>query len=438
MHIVKLLKNRNGVGPMGKKRNWAGNFQYSTTKWHEPESVEEVQHLVSRLKKLRVIGTRHSFNSIADSNENMVSLQKLAKVLSIDREKETVTVEAGIKYGDLCHVLQQHGYALHNLASLPHISVAVACATATHGSGNGNQNLAAAVKSIEVVTADGNITTFSREKSAEELHGAVVGLGGLGVVTKLTLDVLPSHQMRQDVYENLQLGQLEHDFDLIYSSAYSVSLFTDWQDETFNQVWLKSKQTDGQTYSLGEVFYGAKAAKESLHPVPGVGAENCTAQLGVPGDPLDRLPHFRMDFTPSKGQELQSEYIMAREHAYDALCAINEIRDQIAPHLFISEVRTIARDELWLSPSYKQDSVAIHFTWHDKWQEVQQVLPLIEAQLAPFKAKPHWGKLFTTSPAKIQSLYEKMPAFQQLLMKYDPNGKFRNTFLNNYIFNEAD
>lgn len=416
------------------ERNWAGNFQYSTTNWHEPETVEEVQQLITRLSKLRVIGTRHSFNSIADSNDNIVSLQKLNKVLHINRENESVTVEAGIKYGDLCHILQQHGYALHNLASLPHISVAGACATATHGSGNSNQNLAAAVCEMEVVTADGSIVTFSREKSEEELQGAVVGLGGIGVVTKLTLDILPAHQMRQDVYEKLPLTQIAHDFDAIYSSAYSVSLFTDWQDETFNQVWLKSKLTDDQHFSLGEHFYGAKAATENLHPVPGVGAENCTAQLGVPGDWLDRMPHFRMDFTPSKGQELQSEYIMAREHAYEALCALSEIREQIAPHLFISEVRTIAQDELWLSPSYKQDSVAFHFTWQDKWEEVQQVLPLIEAQLEPFQAKPHWGKLFTTSPEKIQSLYKKMPDFQQLLMKYDPDGKFRNDFLNRYIF----
>ncbi|MBM7655273.1 FAD-binding protein [Neobacillus cucumis] len=423
---------------MEKKRNWAGNYQYSTTNWHEPESVEEVQQLVSSLKKLRVIGSRHSFNSIADSEENMVSLQKLNRVISIDREKQTVIVEAGINYGELGSVLQQHGLALHNLASLPHISVAGAIATATHGSGNRNQNLAAAVRAMEVVTADGSIVTFSKEKSDEELHGAVVGLGGLGVVTKLTLDVHPSHQMRQDVYENLPLAQLEHDFDSIFSNAYSVSLFTDWQDERFNQVWLKSKVPDDQTFSFGEDFYGAKAAKENLHPVPGVGAENCTAQLGVPGDWLDRMPHFRMDFTPSKGQELQSEYIMAREHAYAALSAVSEIREQIAPHLLICEVRTIAEDELWLSPSYKQDSVAIHFTWQDKWADVQKVLPLIEAQLEPFQAKPHWGKLFTTSPAKIQSLYEKMPAFQQLLMKYDANGKFRNAYLNHYIFNETE
>jgi alditol oxidase len=423
---------------MDRKRNWAGNFQYSTTNWHEPESVEEIQQLVSSLKKLRVIGTRHSFNSIADSNENMVSLQKLDKVLSIDREKETVTVEAGIKYGDLCHVLQQHGYALHNLASLPHISVAGACATATHGSGNRNQNLASAVRAMEVVTADGSIKNFSREKSEDELNGAVVGLGGLGVVTKLTLKILPSHQMRQDVYENLPLSQLEHNFDTIFSSAYSVSLFTDWRDPTFNQVWLKSKLTDDQPFSLGEDFYGAKAAKENLHPVPGVGAENCTAQLGVPGDWLDRMPHFQMDFTPSKGQELQSEYIFDRKYAYEALCAISKISEQIAPHLLISEVRTIAQDKLWLSPSYMQDSVAIHFTWQDKWMEVQKVLPLIEEQLEPFQAKPHWGKLFTTSPAIIQSLYGKMSDFQQLLMKYDPSGKFRNTFLNKYIFNEAE
>ncbi len=422
---------------MGVKRNWAGNFQYSTTNWYEPESVEEVQQLVTKLNKLRVVGTRHSFNRIADSDEAILSLQKLNKVLSIDLKNKTVTVEAGIQYGDLCHVLEQEGYTLHNLASLPHISVAGACATATHGSGNGNPNLAAAVRAMDVVTADGRLVTFSRETSVEELQGAIVGLGGLGVVTTLTLDVLPSVQIRQDVYENLPLTELEHHFESIFSSAYSVSLFTDWQNDHFNQVWLKSRVSEDKTHSHRENFHGAKAAKEHLHPVPGVGAENCTAQLGVPGNPLERLPHFRMDFTPSKGQELQSEYIMAREYAYEALCAMNDIRDQIAPHLLISEVRTIAQDDLWMSPSYQQDSVAFHFTWQDNWTDVQKVLPLIESQLAPFQAKPHWGKLFTTSPDNIQALYEKMPAFQQLLRKYDPDGKFRNAFLNTYIFNEV-
>ncbi|WP_062047360.1 FAD-binding protein [Bacillus sp. JCM 19034] len=420
------------------QKNWAGNLQYSTSNWHEPETIEDIQQLVSKVTKLRVVGTRHSFNSIADSDENIVSLHKLNKVLSIDKKKNTVTVEAGIKYGDLCHELHQHGYALHNLASLPHISVAGACATATHGSGNHNQNLAAAVSEMEVVTADGSIVTFSKEASDEEFYGSVVGLGGLGVVTKLTLDIVPNYQMRQDVYENLPLAHLAHDVDRIFSSAYSVSLFTDWKDETFNQVWLKSKVTDGQPFALGKDFYGAKAATENLHPVPGVGAENCTAQLGVQGDWLDRVPHFRMNFTPSKGQELQSEYIFAREHAYEALCAISDIREHIAPHLLIAEVRTIAKDEFWMSPSYKEDSVAIHFTWQDKWADVKQVLPLIEAKLEPFQAKPHWGKLFTASPEKIQSLYEKMPSFQSLLNKYDPNGMFRNRFLSRYIFNEVE
>ncbi|WP_035179892.1 FAD-binding protein [Alkalihalobacterium bogoriense] len=420
------------------QKNWAGNLQYSTSNWHEPETIEDLQQLVSKVTKLRVVGTRHSFNSIADSDENLVSLHKLNKVLNIDKKKKNVTVEAGIKYGNLCYELHQHGYALQNLASLPHISVAGACATATHGSGNHNQNLAAAVSAMEVVTASGSVVKFSRETSGEEFYGSVVGLGGIGVVTKLTLDIVPSYQMRQDVYENLPLSQLAHDFDTIFSSAYSVSLFMDWQDETINQVWLKSKVTDGQVFSFGEDFHGAKVATENLHPVPGVGAENCTAQLGVEGDWLDRVPHFRMNFTPSKGQELQSEYIFAREHAYEALCALSDIREYIAPHLLISEVRTIAKDELWMSPSYKQDSVAIHFTWQDKWAEVQQVLPLIEAKLEPFQAKPHWGKLFTTSPEKIQSLYEKMSSFQSLLNKYDPNGMFRNRFLSRYIFNEGE
>ncbi|RKL67990.1 FAD-binding protein [Salipaludibacillus neizhouensis] len=419
---------------MKEQRNWAGNYKYSADELHIPENIEQIQQLVTRCNSMRVLGTRHSFNGIADHTENLISLENFNQVLGLDSERRTVTVEAGIKYSDLCRYLHRKGYALENMASLPHISVAGACATATHGSGDQNRGLATSVSAMEIVSSDGDVIEFSRERSEEQMNGAVVGLGGAGVVTTLTLDVVPSYNIRQDVYENLALSHLKNHFDDIFSSAYSVSLFTDWKDETFNQVWLKSLSTEQSTFELGPEFFGAKAASKNLHPVPGSGTENCTEQMGIPGPWLERLSHFRMDFTPSHGKELQSEYIVPREHAYDALCAISQIREQIAPLLFISETRTIAQDDLWMSPCYKQESVAFHFTWKDDWESVQKVLPKMEEQLAPFLARPHWGKLFTMPSTRVQSLYEKLPDFQQLLQHYDPKGKFRNKYLNTYIF----
>ncbi|MFD2611057.1 FAD-binding protein [Paenibacillus gansuensis] len=418
---------------MENRRNWAGNYTYNAKEMHIPETVEEVQELVARSKQMKVLGTRHSFNGIADTPGSHLSLQKLNRVISLDRIQNTVTVEAGIRYGELGSYLNSQGYALPNLASLPHITVAGAVATATHGSGNRNASLAASVQSLEMVQADGEAAVFSHGGEDSKFAGTVVHLGGLGVVTKLTLNVVPTFEITQYVYDDLRLEVLERHFDELFSSAYSVSLFTDWKRPVFNQVWVKRKVDAGRTeIPLDEVF-GAQKADTKRHPVPGSSAENCSEQLGIPGPWHERLPHFRMDFTPSAGEELQSEYFVPRHAAYDALLALNEIRDRIAPLLYISEVRTIAADELWMSPCYRQDSTAFHFTWKPDWKAVQQVLPLIERQLAPFQARPHWGKLFTMDPDYVQSLYTRYADFRQLLLNRDPDGKFRNSFLTSYF-----
>jgi alditol oxidase len=412
--------------------NWAGNYIYGAAQIHEPDRIEQIQELVHRSSKLKALGTRHSFNDIADSPGDIISLNRFNEIIRLDPERHTITVEAGVRYGDLCRWLDAEGFALHNMASLPHISVAGACATATHGSGNRNKNLATAVTAIEVITANGELTVLSRNDAGFE--GAVVSLGGLGIITKLTLEVSPSFQMQQDVYENMPLVGLDNHFDEISSSGYSVSLFTDWKSAAFNQVWVKRLVPENVTFKAEPEFFGATLATTDLHPISTLSAENCTAQLGSCGAWYERLPHFRLEFTPSSGAELQSEYILPRHHALSALHAIDDLKDSFAPLLLISEVRTIAADDLWMSPCYGQDCVAIHFTWKMDWEAVQQLLPKIEEQLAPFEAMPHWGKLFTMRPAHLQSLYKKLPEFRQLLERYDPTGKFRNSFLDTYIF----
>ncbi len=418
---------------MANEWNWAGNYKYGASELYVPDSVEQIQEWVARSDKVKVLGTRHSFNGIADTDGSHLSLAKLNRVVGLDRDNSTVTVEAGIRYGELCGYLHEHGYALHNLASLPHISVAGACATATHGSGDGNASLSAAVREMELVAANGETVALSRGKPGGSFDGAVVGLGGLGVVTKLTLDIVPSFEVSQVVYENLPLAQLERHVDEIYSSGYSVSLFTNWQDAAINQIWLKRKAAGGPAVPFEPELHGAKLATQPLHPVPGNTAHNCSEQMGVPGPWHERLAHFKMEFTPSAGEELQSEYFVPRDQVYEAIAALADLRERIAPLVYVSEVRTIAEDELWLSPCYKQRSAGIHFTWKRDWDAVRQVLPLIESKLERFRARPHWAKLFTMEPSQVRPLYRKLPDFRELLVRFDPEGKFSNAFLERYI-----
>jgi alditol oxidase len=422
------------VGPQSglaatRLKNWAGNLEYNTGNVVYPESVEQVQAFVKKADKIRALGSQHCFNKIADSTYQLLSTKNLSKVVSLDPDKKTVTVEAGIRYGTLGEYLHGKGYALHNLASLPHISVAGSIATATHGSGVKNGNLATAVSGIEFVTAAGDVVTLSKEKDGDQFIGAVVGLGGLGVVTKVTLDIQPDYQVRQHVYENLPFGELEKNFEAIMSSGYSVSLFTDWQKNNVSEVWVKSLVVEGKQPPVKRELYGATLAKKNLHPIVELAAENCTEQMGAPGPWHERLPHFRMNFTPSSGKELQSEFFVPFGNAFAALKAINSLGDKWIQDLFISEIRTIAADDLWMSPCYSRPSVAIHFTWKQNTDSVMKLIPIVEEQLAPFGARPHWGKIFTITPAQLRSRYERYADFLQLLRQYDPKGKFRNEFL---------
>jgi xylitol oxidase len=410
-----LLSPLSDFAQQARLQNWAGNLTFSTSNVFYPKTVSEVQSLVKKSDKLRGLGTRHCFNSIADSKYNLISSNSLNNILSLDTVHNTVTVEGGIKYGELAPYLDKKGFALHNLASLPHISVAGSITTATHGSGVKNGNLSTQVRALEIIDADGSIIKLSREKDGDLFNGAVVGLGALGFITRLTLSIEPAYTMRQQVFVKLPLDQLKDHFLEIVSAGYSVSLFTDWQSDSINEVWIKDKVHPDIAYRGMSEFYGAKAATK-------------------PGPWYERLPHFKMGFTPSSGKELQSEYFIPQKNAVEAILAIQKMGKQIGPHLFITEIRTIAADNLWLSPCRNQDSVTIHFTWKQELDEVKKLLPLIEKELAPFNVRPHWGKLFTMSAATLESRYEKLADFKKLAATYDPKGKFRNDFLNGTIY----
>ena len=419
--------------PLAGLTNWAGNHAYVARTLHEPESIEQVQEIVRNTRSLRVLGTRHSFNDIADTTGDLLSLRRMPRVFDLDRGAGTVTVDGGVRYGELCGPLDAAGFALHSLASLPHISVAGACATATHGSGDRIANLATAVTALEVVTAEGESVRFARARDPEAFNGAVVSLGGLGVVTSLTLDLQPTFRMRQDVYEDLPLERVVEHFDEVTATADSVSLFTEWRGPMFEQVWLKRRVAEGEGFAPRPGPFGESSATVARHPIRRMSADACTEQLGIAGQWHERMPHFRMDHTPSAGDELQTEYLIPRQHAGAALVALMGVRDQFAALVQVSEVRTIAADELWMSTAFGRASVAIHFTWLPDWDGVRAVLPTIEECLAPFGPRPHWGKLFMMSPEAVRSSYEKLPHFVALLQRHDPAGKFRNAFMDRYI-----
>lgn len=414
-------------------KNWAGNLQYSTSNVYSPNSVEDIQRMVKKYNKVKALGSRHCFNDIADSRYHLISMKEMNKVVALDKNAATVTIEGGMNYGQLCPVLNEHGFALHNLASLPHISVAGACTTATHGSGVGNGNLATAVKAIELVTAEGKLIQLSKEKDGEKFNAVVVGLGALGIIAKITLALKPAYTMQQFVFENMPLAEMKNNFESIVAGGYSVSLFTDWQKESINEIWIKVL-TGTADSKMNTDFFGATPATKNMHPIAELSAENCTEQLGVSGAWFERLPHFKMGFTPSSGKELQAEYFVPRKNAVDAIMAVQKMGSQIGPHLFISEIRTIAADDLWMSPCYKQDSVAIHFTWKQNWPAVSKLLLKIERELAPYGVKPHWGKLFTVKAATLASRYKKLQEFKNLVSEFDPNAKFRNVFLKKNIY----
>ena len=413
--------------------NWAGNYTYGATRLHRPETLAQVQDIVARAPRVHVLGSRHSFNGVADSVE-LISLEAMTAEATLpahidaDLEARTVSLGGGVKYGELADVLRDAGAALHNLASLPHISVAGAVATATHGSGVTNGNLATAVAALELVTSTGDVIRSSR--GDPDFEGMVVGLGALGAVTRLTLDIEPAFEVEQRVFEDLSWEMLYEHFDEILSCGYSVSVFTRWGTNV-EMVWVKSR-TDAPDHPEDDLF-GAVPAVVDRHPVVGLDPTPCTPQLGSRGLWSDRLPHFRMGFTPSSGHELQSEYLVPHRNAIGALQAMHSLAERIRPILQGCEIRTVAEDRLWMSMSYGEPAVGFHFTWKPAPEPVWDLLGDLERILSPFDARPHWGKVFRADARTIALLYDRYADFRDLLERVDPRGAFSNPWLQTHV-----
>lgn len=417
------------------RTNWAGNYTFTAPDHRPANSVAEAQSIVAAAQKVRVLGSGHSFNDISDSDEVQISLHALNRVVHIDPDLGQVTVEGGIRYGDLAPGLHEKGWALANLASLPHISVAGAVMTATHGSGSAIGNLATSVAALDILTATGDIITLSRKDNADSFAGAVVSLGALGVVTALTLHIEPTYLVRQDVYTDLPFAVIEAEFDAIFAAGTSVSIFTDWRGDAARAVWVKNRVPDAKTVLAPNAdFFGAQLATRDMHPLPEGNPADCTAQMSQPGPWHERLPHFRMGFAPSHGAEIQAEYFVPREVAPRAVAVLRRHGDRLAPLLMTSEIRTIASDDLWLSPGVNGPYIGLHFTFRRDTDGVSAVLPSIEADLDALGVVPHWGKVSTMSPATLRARIPHLSRFRELAQSFDPKGKFRNSYLDRKVF----
>jgi xylitol oxidase len=407
-------------------RNWAGNVTFAAAQAHRPASVDELRRIVAGSERVRALGSGHSFNRIADTTGDLVSLDGLPRLLRIDRAHSTVTVAAGMTYAEVAAGLQEAGFALANLGSLPHISVAGSCATGTHGSGDTQRCLAASVAALELVGPEGDLTEVRRQDGRDDFAGSVVALGALGIVTQVTLDIEPSFEVAQHVRTGVPLDDVAGgpaELDEVFGAAYSVSAFTDWRSGEA-AVWLKSRAD-----RPAATWAGGRPAQHQVNPVPGMEPEFATRQLGIAGPWHERLPHFRADLPPSAGDELQSELFVPRAAAPAAVAAVRDLGDLIAPVLYISELRTVRGDDLWLSAAYGRDSVTFHFTWIQDAAAVTPVLAAIEERLAPLGARPHWAKLTTIPAASIMAHYDHGPDFARLIDTRDPAGKFRNDFI---------
>ncbi len=402
-------------------QNWSKNVDFNDRALLQPESLAELQELVRSNAKLRARGTAHCFNEIANTSSYAINLAKMPKTIEVNPVSKSVTVAAGLKYGELAPELHKQGWALNNLASLPHISIAGSIATGTHGSGIKNQNLANQVLSLDLVTAEGELRHIDRTNPA--FNALVVGLGLGGIVYQYELKIEPTFEIRQVIYPEIPFDVLQRNFDQIMGTAYSVSYFTDWGTAQVGNLWCKFRESEAIPESVG----GSAKADKKFHPIPSVDPVACTDQLGESGDWHQRLSHFKLEFTPSVGEEIQTEFFVDRKDAAAAIEAVSKLGEEITPLLWITELRTIAADDLWLSGAYQRDTLAIHFTWK-KDLAIYPVLEKVEAALRPFNYRPHWGKVFTADGKYLSSAYPKMSEFKALVEALDPASKFENTF----------
>lgn len=400
--------------------NWAGTYHFAAREVIGARTVDDVRRAVAAGGRVRAIGTRHSFTDLADTSGTLISLAGIAPDPVLDESAWTVTVGAGTSYGVLAAWLQERGWALGNLASLPHVSIAGATATGTHGSGTGNQVLSAAIAGLEYVDARGESRYVGRADPG--LAGLAVGLGAFGIITRVTLDVEPSYLVRQDMYGGLSWDRALADLDGIMSAAYSVSLFTTWLGDSVQLAWVKRRldAVPGPADPVPGDFYGARLATGPVR-LADAPADSLTP-VGVPGPWSQHLPDFRADSEPGTGNEIQTEYLVPLDQGAAALAAVRSLGRRMSRVLLVSQIRAVAADHLWLSGAQGHAALAIRFSWRRDIKRIIALLPTLQEALEPFGARPHWGTVWRRF--SLDPLYPRLADARNLFEQLDPDGRF--------------
>jgi alditol oxidase len=398
--------------------NWGGNLSFKQPEVLAPTSLDELAKLV-RSNRVRPAGTLHSFSDVVAGEGVLVSAAGLPIEPEILADGSTVRVGAASRFGDIALFLEANGLALQNMGSLPHISLAGASATGTHGSGDGNPILSTSLRAFSFVNYEGELKTLRRGDPLFET--CRLGMGAYGIWVSAELETQPSYQMRQDIYRGVPWQFFVEDPARLTGAGYSVSLFGKWGGQQIDKVWVKSR-IDQSTPP--DNFAGIGAETKSLAELAAGVGDNLTEQGGKPGPWLHRLPHFRLDATPSAGDEIQTEYFVLRDQIAGAIAALHSLANEINPVLIISEIRTIASDDAWLSPMRRGDSIALHFTWQNDVPAVTTAVAKVEAVLAEFDPIPHWGKLHGFSGEQLERVHPKLAAARAEFDQLDPMGKF--------------
>ncbi len=420
-------------------RNFGRNLQFTPDRYVRVRSVEELQSVVREGKRIRPVGAAHSWSPAFVTDDTVVSLDRMRAVRSIDRERMQVTVEGGMRLRELSRVLDQQGLALANLGSIDAQAVAGVIATGTHGTGAGFRCLGAQVARLELIDGTGRSVTL--ERGQPELDGAVVGLGALGIIHAVTFDVVEAFRLHDrtasepfdEVIERLDAEIAENDhFKVWWFCPESEAIVYRYQrtkeppNDSRVRRWFKERV-------IAVAVYRSLLALGQLRDRRWIPRFNRFLTREA-GRPLDRItPSYIGFLTPSPPVHRETEWAF---DVADAKPLLREYRRLLPTdghtYNFIQELRFSKADDLWMSPAYGRDSIWLSLYNVDRhhW----------DAQLAKFEAfarehggRPHWGKEATFDRDYLRSQYPRFDDFVALARKFDPEGKFRNPWLDGIL-----
>ena len=412
--------------------NYGKTWRFSPLWLEMPKTVEQLADIIKNAQKVRVMGARHSWSKGIITEDTLISLDKINRLLEVDQAQKQIRVQAGIRLKDLVARLEKHGLALSNLGSIDSQSLAGAICTGTHGTGINFQCLASQVEAFRMLDAHGNTHTFN--KNDADFYAILVGMGCFGIIYEMILNVVESFQLHaitttapfDEVIENLEDYVTTYDhfkfWWLVPNEKLVLFKYNRTQEppnENNAKRWFKDELLSVALYrslvAIGKLkrnalipMFNRFLTKEGGRDYERINKSHIGFLTPVP--PVHRETEWSFDY--ANAQALLRSYknlLLKSEHSYN----------------FVQEVRFTKSDDFWLSPSYKRDAI---------WLSMYNIDPQhYDKQLAHFIAfaranggRPHWGKEAAFDTEYLRRQYEKFDEFTTLVKQYDPNGKFEN------------